>query len=488
MKLNFNAAAKRVTTTSLTDLPRLLSHRALESAHNELAKQTKAELSSAFIPSVEFLPMPKSGFGNRPIAIVSPQTRVLLDSLVDHLDPALPVESRAVNFSDFEARGTEEPDAWLIDFDITACYEFIDHEVLARELILQGADSDIVEVTKATLGAVFGRGIGLPQGEASSHRLSDAYLDIIERNLTRHGYPVYRYADDFRVSVKTRKASYHVIETAMEEAREVHLALAGQKIYVNSAKDAAAEVQERANLFNTYTTSVYGDLAETVITKIGYDDYDVDVAEPDEDTVNFGAIEQLLTDWADPTRERSTVLAHAGTIALSGAKSLRMRLPNALLAALIAKEPLRLRAVMDYLTSRAADDLNWALLNDIAKQDRNTPWHKVWLLSSAALLPSGAGTGPATNDFLTYATQQLADSYEVVRLEAAWLLALHKQITIDDVQRLYAQASSTSQVGLAAVAGRLSSEPKGPLSRAIRDDSALNKCAHAWGLSFDPNA
>lgn len=481
-KLDLSKAAKLVTTKSLTDLPRLISDKALENAQGNLAKQTKAELLTGLIPSVELVSMPKQSFGNRPLAVLSPQTRVVLEALVALLEESLPASSRENNFQEFEAFGTDDPKAWLVDFDIAACYEFIDHNVLAGELILQGGNSEAVGITRRTLSAVHGRQIGLPQGVASSHRLSDAYLDVIERRLTRHGYIVGRYADDFRVIAHSRKEAFQVIDIAMEEARRVHLALAEQKIHVRKATEIAADIKKRSGLSEEYTKRVYGDLTKTTLIKIGYDDWEIELQEPDKEDVDFAAIKQLLSDWGDPDKERSRAMSYAGTLALSGANSLDERIPNEILASIVDKEPVRLRKVMEYLLTRPDEADNWSLLKEISTQERSTPWHKIWLFSTASNL--GSNDSPEKTEFLEFASRQLNGSHEAVRVEAAWLLAVNESLSSQEVQSLYAKASRTSQIGLSAVAGRVSRTSDGKTDKAIRNDSALNTCAFGWGESF----
>lgn len=481
-KLDLSSAAKLVTTKSLTDLPRLISDRALENAQGNLAKQTKAELQTGLIPSVELVSMPKQGFGNRPLAVLSPQTRVVLEALITLLEDSLPANSRESNFQEFETFGTEDPKAWLVDFDIAACYEFIDHNVLAGELILQGANSDAVGITRRTLSAVHGRQIGLPQGVASSHRLSDAYLDVIERRLSRHGYKVGRYADDFRVITYSRKEAFQVIDIAMEEARQIHLALAEQKIHVRKATEIAEDIKKRSGLSEEYTKRFYGNLTKATFISSGYDDWEIELQEPDQEDVDFAAVQQLLSDWGDPDKERSRAMSYAGTLALSGANSLGERIPNEILARIVDKEPIRLRKVMEYLLTRPDEADNWSLLKEISTQERSTPWHKIWLFSTASKL--GNNESSEKTEFLKIALQQLNDSHEAVRLEAAWLLAVNESISSQEVQKLYSRASRTSQIGLSAVAGRVSRMPDGKTDKAIRNDSALNTSAFEWGESF----
>ena len=145
MRLNLRQAAESIAKEPVLDLPGLLSDRALENSSAALAQQAASELIVGFAPQVEFVPMPKPGFGHRPLAVLDPVTRVTLEALAEVNSEALPAPTRGKGkYESFERLGTSDSTAVLFDFDIAACYEFIDHEVLAAELLAQGGNADTV--------------------------------------------------------------------------------------------------------------------------------------------------------------------------------------------------------------------------------------------------------------------------------------------------------------------------------------------------------
>ncbi len=178
--------------------------------------------------------MPKHSVGPRPVGVLAPSTRVLYSALVHQLQGALPEPSRNAKFADHESYGTSPEESrqypWIIDIDIVACYEYINHNILADELLLQSLNEDAVSGLRRLLGELFPRGYGIPQSLKPSHQLADAYLDRITRGLLRHGYALHRYADDFRILARSLSDAQNALETAAEEARRVGLALSSKKL------------------------------------------------------------------------------------------------------------------------------------------------------------------------------------------------------------------------------------------------------------------
>jgi predicted GNAT superfamily acetyltransferase len=84
--------------------------------------------------------------------------------------------------------------------DVSACYEYIDHDPLRNELVArcmnQKAAGSIIEL----LSELMKSPRGLPQMHWASDRLADAYLDIVVRRLGHSGIDCVRYVDDFKGS------------------------------------------------------------------------------------------------------------------------------------------------------------------------------------------------------------------------------------------------------------------------------------------------
>lgn len=123
----------------------------------------------------------------------------------------------------------ESPVKYVVKSDITAFYQFIDHAVLADELLLLGVNFELIEALMELLAEVQGRNYGLPQLFDASDMLSDVYADRIERDLLRSGFATWRFNDDFRIACDTYADSLAAIEALDAAARRVGLVLSEHK-------------------------------------------------------------------------------------------------------------------------------------------------------------------------------------------------------------------------------------------------------------------
>ncbi len=118
---------------------------------------------------------------------------------------------------------------YVVKADITAFYEYVDHGILARELLTRTGDSDAIDCLISLLAAVQGRSFGLPQLFDSSDRLSEVYIDIVERDLLRRGWPAWRFNDDFRIAARDFGNALDAIEDLSDAARQAGLTLSDSK-------------------------------------------------------------------------------------------------------------------------------------------------------------------------------------------------------------------------------------------------------------------
>ncbi|WP_133057840.1 reverse transcriptase domain-containing protein [Mycolicibacterium conceptionense] len=123
----------------------------------------------------------------------------------------------------------ESPVKYVVKSDITAFYQFIDHAVLANELLLLGVNFELIEALMELLAEVQGRNYGLPQLLDASDMLSEIYADRIERDLLRSGFAAWRFNDDFRIACDTYADSLAAIEALDAAARRVGLVLSEHK-------------------------------------------------------------------------------------------------------------------------------------------------------------------------------------------------------------------------------------------------------------------
>lgn len=182
----------------------------------------------------------KAGNGVRPVPIVGIAERVIYRILCDASLEGLtlggrgaaeyrqmlrgPVDAAFLGQRPFTLRDAEKK--YVVESDLASFYQYIDHEVLKAEIQLQTGEVQFANLLVALLSEVEQRHFGLPQLLDSSDRLSEVYAQIIERDLVRSGLLVWRYNDDFRISVDGNFShALQAIERLAESARAVGLTL-----------------------------------------------------------------------------------------------------------------------------------------------------------------------------------------------------------------------------------------------------------------------
>lgn len=114
---------------------------------------------------------------------------------------------------------------YVVKADLAAFYDYIDHDVLARELLLRSADHGAIECLLELLFEVQGRRYGLPQLLGPSDWLSDLYASRVLRALRRRQWAAWRYNDDFRIATDTFEDVKRALDDLAAAARENGLVL-----------------------------------------------------------------------------------------------------------------------------------------------------------------------------------------------------------------------------------------------------------------------
>lgn len=233
--------------------------------------------------SGEFTPVPaqivnvrKSGHGIRPVAELSLRDRLTYHALVNRWQGTLPNPDHSGN--SYEAFLTAPLDAtdsssYIVTSDITACYEYIDHGLLAREILARTGDSAGVKALTDLLGGLTGRSFGLPQQSQDSDILAEAYLSIIERRLLRLGLAIWRYNDDFRIAAQNWSSALMAIDALDRECRKFGLTLNGAKTIIRKRATYTRSLNRRSALLNDLSTDGV-DLADVATSPYAADSDD----------------------------------------------------------------------------------------------------------------------------------------------------------------------------------------------------------------------
>jgi RNA-directed DNA polymerase len=134
---------------------------------------------------------------------------------------------------------------WVVDVDLEAFFDHVNHDVLMGKLATRIADRRLLRLIRLYLvagimasGVVTTRHEGTPQGGPLSPLLANVLLDEVDRELERRGHAFARYADDCNVYVRSKRAG----ERVLEALRRLYAKL---RLRVNEAKSAVARPHER---------------------------------------------------------------------------------------------------------------------------------------------------------------------------------------------------------------------------------------------------
>lgn len=439
----------------------------------------------------ETLAMPKKRFGPRPVTVASTAARVayaaLVDSIADSLGPKSREEGNWEKYKNFTARNESE---YVVSFDIASFYEYIDHGILAQQLLTHTLNSDAVQKLGRVLGSLVKGTRGLPQLLSTSDHLSDVYISTLERRLIRHGFSVVRYVDDFTATCPDWETANIIIERAAEYARELGLVLSSEKTIIKKRATVVASEEEEARFINDYFEAAKSELMSRLFL---WGDYGEPVDEPETPDMKEAmraTMWSLVHDWyklatgAEP-EEAFHVEGHYKTFLRSALGWLRLheeRIPETILQEIVFKHPLFLVSVCRYVLARFNSsgfwEDPWCTVRNLAVMGRQSPWAKLWLLDTIAQLPAQNSSWNYPS-VMEWVDRQVGDRHEVVRAQAAWAASCHGRLSEKSLTQMYTQASPLSQHALAACMAKQGGFGKG-IVQAIRQDSPMNRKAFEW--------
>ena len=200
--------------------------------------------------------IPKKDGGNRELGIPTVLDRLIqqciLHVLQPRIDPSFSQHSHGFRpgRSAHDAiraaqRFIQEGRRWVVDVDLEAFFDRVNHDVLMSRLAKRIADRRLLGLIRRYLDAgIMANGVamvryeGTPQGGPLSPLLANVLLDEVDKELEKRGHAFARYADDCNVYVRSRRAG----ERVMEALRRLFAKL---RLRVNETKSAVARPQDR---------------------------------------------------------------------------------------------------------------------------------------------------------------------------------------------------------------------------------------------------
>ncbi|WP_181771606.1 RNA-directed DNA polymerase [Amycolatopsis pittospori] len=245
-RLGLKKAITEEAATERNMLPHEVDWGNLVKDASRVERSITSQLRSGFNPEPEHITSVRKIRGTRPVAIWGIVERIVYRALVGLAlgenftfdrsgESYLRFVNAPISYASTKQRAIDKKTStslffvntseveYVVAADIAAFYQYIDHNVLARELRLRGGDFDAIDHLIALLQEVQGRTFGIPQLLDSSDFLSEVYIDCVERDLHRHGLAAWRYNDDFRIACRTYGESLQAIEKLDAAARAVGL-------------------------------------------------------------------------------------------------------------------------------------------------------------------------------------------------------------------------------------------------------------------------
>ena len=183
---------------------------------------------------VKRVEIPKDNGGKRLLGIPSVRDRVVQQAILQVIDPIIDP-----NFSDYsygfrKGRNAhqaiehiqeyyEEGYRVVVDCDLKNYFDTINHQRLRSNLEYYVQDKVVLKLIWSFLkSGILDQGfyseteIGTPQGGPLSPLLANVYLNHLDRELERRGHKFVRYADDFVIYVRSKRAGERVMESIIE--------------------------------------------------------------------------------------------------------------------------------------------------------------------------------------------------------------------------------------------------------------------------------
>ena len=486
-RLDLDKVARTTLPRKLDHFPALIIDRCVSQAASAVVSHISSVYASGTKIPAETITMPRKGFGPRPIRLTTPSGRILYTALTDAISSALPAPTRASGNWDKHRRfGLEGGENYIVDLDIAACYEYIDHRTLEAELVLRSMDLPVCEAINSYLGEVMSQARGLPQMLNASDRLADTYLSILDRQLQRQRYPSSRYVDDIRIIAKSWEEANTTIEKVAEYIRELGLTLSPEKTLVYKQSTLVDQDREDADFFNEHFATAKASLTQIIFVGGLYEDGKAVEIEPEDKEAAQVAARDILYKWQAAVKGSNTETVPLGpllrfiNLGLTTLYDAPQRLPDELLSDIVFEYPSKTEQVVRYLISRRTETL-WSehmeSINALTVMGRQSPWSKLWLLSAVEELDPVSIERPA--GLTNWLIRQLSDRHEVVRAEAAWVCSTVGLLTSEAASKLYKYASPITQPALAAAVSRQNGITDS-IKRGICDDSPLNREAAKW--------
>lgn len=475
--LDLETAASAEAASPADLLPLTIVDSVLGLRAASVANALAAELEyGRTIDQPEILAVPKPRRGRRPVAILGPRDRTLYRALTNALGESIPTPDRASgSFETFKraplAAESQDESAFVLMADVSSCYQYIDHEVVHREIVTRTADPFLAAGIVELLQPLEGNAFGLPQNRASSHRLAELVLSIPERLMRRKGHTIWRYSDDFRVGVADRRNAYEAIDDLSESLRLVGLTLNDEKTLVKSLHSYETWANALDKRLEEFVEEASVDLADFT--------YEGDLIEPDQREVMAESAGRMIDHWVEEEDQERTQFG-PGAVARRQMLNLSIGVLGAigdvrilpLVARILDSDPSmapKLASYMELIVAHSEDEFDAEFDKLVSKQELYLgPWQCLWLMEP---LKQSSGLTKVQRAWLTAMT---VGRSPYVGAASSLVLAIHHDASVDDlVKRFDSLRPAAAPLAVAAMSLQVGGENTLQIDAVLDEDPFL---------------
>lgn len=389
-RLPFDEALDRVGSQRGGLLPASVGAQAAKLAGSKYIEWLQARLTDDLpLHEAEVVFAQRHGSGTRPVADLGIDARLILEALAIAVSESLTEDAAMLGLADhlaapepgtrisFERAPAEDSTAaFVVKADVASFYEYVDHELLGREILELAADVNLSSAVAAVLASVMGRRYGLPQGPQGSDSLASLYLSAVDRRLLRSGVRFDRFNDDYLLRCGSLpEARRHLLELEVE-LRGIGLILNHQKTHILSREKYEEGLQALQDILAEAAI-------ESVELPLGYSFDPDEFSSIDLDSADQPTIETAFQKALDDDELQYEVrrrLVDGALPYLAGFGSLD---PLDRLGELVDRFPSQIRNVNLYLRSLIGGDDEGTMITAVASllssEPSQVPWVGGWL-------------------------------------------------------------------------------------------------------------
>ena len=182
---------------------------------------------------VKRVEIPKAGGGKRLLGIPSVRDRVVQQALLEILQPIFDPDFHPSSYGYRPGRSAHQAISkaamfireyelcWVVDMDISKCFDNLDHDIIIGAFRRRIADRSILKLVGMFLesGVMIGQNwqateVGSPQGGVISPLVANVYLDAFDQFMMGRKHRIVRYADDILILTRSKSAAVNAQERA----------------------------------------------------------------------------------------------------------------------------------------------------------------------------------------------------------------------------------------------------------------------------------